>query len=232
MQKQSKKKNGSQLYIGVCCYGGVRPEFMASMIQLCRKNTGAQINLLQGESLVCRARNRIVKRFLETDCEGLLQIDTDISFDPESMLRMVESGLDVVGGMYALKTIRRQWCLNALLEKKFERGPEGLTPVSTIGTGMLYIKRVVFEKMIASGMVEEYPPDDTDQPGRYFDFFKAGVAFDVNHKRKRYMSEDWYFCQMARQAGFEVYADTRNVGVHFGNISYPMPEGAEELWKK
>jgi hypothetical protein len=175
---------------------------------------------------VSRARNKIAGAFLKSGHEYLLQIDTDIAFDPEKMWGMANRRLDVVGGAYALKCKERKWCLNALKEKKFQPDKTGLAEVKYVGTGMLCVRRNVFERLIELKMADEYCTDDNEKDACLHDFFKVGVEMDLNERRRRYLSEDWYFCEMARRAGFQIFADTSNTGAHYGQIIFPLDSKA------
>jgi hypothetical protein len=57
------------------------------------------------ESLVTRARNRIVANFLATTCSHLLFVDADIGFTAKDVDALVRGGFDVVGGVYPMKNI-------------------------------------------------------------------------------------------------------------------------------
>ena len=59
-----------------------------------------------GDSLITRARNRLVNRFLgRPGLSHLLFIDADIGFSPDQAFRLLASGHSVVGGVYPLKNI-------------------------------------------------------------------------------------------------------------------------------
>lgn len=229
MKKTIKKSCSSKprVFVGLCCYGGVHPQFMISLIKFLAL-AGGHMHVVGGDSLVSRARNKVVGAFLRSDRDVLLQIDTDIAFDPKKMWEMVCRGLDVVGGLYALKQEKLFWCLNSLSNVKFQSGKDGLCEVKYIGTGMLCVRRNVFERLIELKMAEEFvtDADEKDRHGEVLhDFFKVGVEVDTDLKKRRYLSEDWYFCEMAKRAGFQVFADANNTGEHYGQIIYPLNKG-------
>jgi len=226
MKKKSVVKagvdaSGGRVFVGLCCYGGVHPNFMMSLLQFMNSRGASHLHIIRGDSLVSRARNRIAAEFMRSDCDTLLQIDTDIAFDHHKMIKMLQRGLPIVGGMYALKQRdKTEWCMNVLAGKKDRR--DGTTEVRYIGTGLLAVKREVFEAMIEADPSLEYEPDDNEKKLKLWDFFRVGVVDDDRLGRRRYLSEDWFFCEAARKLGYKIFADRANVGKHYGEISFPL----------
>lgn len=74
-----------------------------------------------GDGIV-RARNRAVEFFLRHPVKPthLMCIDDDLEFDPQDVVTMIESGLDVVGGVYPYKRI--DW------HKVYRMAREGVPP--------------------------------------------------------------------------------------------------------
>jgi hypothetical protein len=124
------------------------------------------------------------------------------------------------------KTIPYAPVLNSVL------GQEGeLFVVKEAGTGFMMIKRSVLGAFRAMWPEHDYQADGDEQQGTYHDWFRVGV------KDKRYLSEDYYFCQLAAELGIKTYMDTSFMTEHIGKMSYPMPEdkflnGASELMKR
>jgi len=46
-----------------------------------------------------------------------------------------------------------------------------------------------------------------------------------------YLSEDWLFCDMARRAGFNVFADTHVLLNHVGQVTFPLQSQVAQLQK-
>ena len=67
-----------------------------------------QVMMQRGESLITRARNNCVAKFLENkEWTHLFWIDSDIGFSPDSFYRLLLADKDVVAGVYPLK--RENW---------------------------------------------------------------------------------------------------------------------------
>jgi len=59
------------------------------------------IGSICGCSVVSRARNLLVRDFLDSDATELLFIDSDINFEPEDILRLMAWGTDTRKGIVA-----------------------------------------------------------------------------------------------------------------------------------
>jgi len=58
------------------------------------------------ESLIARARNAAAASFLnQADCDYMMFIDSDISFEPDSFFSLLKADKDVVSGLYPKKYI-------------------------------------------------------------------------------------------------------------------------------
>ena len=173
-----------------------------------------------GEGFVGRSRNQIVSKFLETDFDELLMIDSDIIYTPENVDRIASHDVGIVAAFYPKKAPGKTvWVAN----RTSEGGPlstgadeRGLVKVETIGTGFMKIQRHVLEKMRDSGLATRYIVDGTDIVE--YEFF----PFRVVNGRLR--SEDWAFCDNAHELGFTVFGDTQCVVRHMGTCMYPLPE--------
>ena len=218
------------LSLAIPVYGGVDPHFYSSMLALTsrRGERDYRIHLppaLVGESLVCRARNRLACDFLASDATHLLFIDSDLIFSPEHVDRIAAHaarGVPIVAGLYPKKQRALGWVCN-VLEPCPEPDEHDLQPVKYAGTGFLCIAREVFEAMMAAYPEARYDPDDGDAWDRdLWEFFPVGIRECPETGRRRLLSEDWWFCQRARDLGYEVMMDTRIVLKHVGQFIYPF----------
>lgn len=95
---------------------------------------------------------------------------------------------------------------------------QGFVQVERIATGMMLIKRKVFEEMMEKHPDWHYIPNtistkqevDRLSPFNYA-FFDCKVD-----EHKQYLSEDWYFCSECKKLGGEVWADITMPLAHGG----------------
>jgi len=103
------KINNPKLYILTPCYGGLchvnYTICLMNTIHLFKQlNFPIQIEFCKNDSLVSRARNNLIARAL-TDSKSThyMFIDSDITWDPLDILKLILSDKELIGGIYPLK---------------------------------------------------------------------------------------------------------------------------------
>ncbi len=202
-----------------------------------------QVFILQGESLITRARNQCVAQFLTNpEWTHLFWIDSDIGFSNQAAFRLLLSGHDIAAGVYPLKHVQwppqnvssqatREHFENSLarypvncetsadgskVELRVE--PDGFTEVSEAPTGFMAIARGVFERLIAAYPERRYVPDTpgvVDQ-GLHYRFFDTMV----DPTSLRYLSEDYGFCRLWAELGGRIHLDACSNLSHWGSKVY------------
>ena len=213
----------TKVHIAMPCYGGMLTEstFM-SFIKWA--NTARQLNIdwtletMVNESLISRARNTLSAKFLHMDdATHLMFIDADIGWEPWHLLVLLNRDVDVIGGLYPMKTMPIKWVVNGF--EGAEEGPDGFQEVSKAGTGFLLIKKHVFEKLNSHPAVKQYKNDIGLDP-IYDQYLKT--YFDTAVRQNRYYSEDWTFCENWRDLGGQIYMDKRILLRHSGSYVFCM----------
>ena len=189
---------------------------------------------LFNESLITRARNYLADEFMRSDYTHLMFIDSDIGFDPTDVLALAaiadpNSDKEIVCGPYPKKAIAWEKIKKAVDKGFADDNPAVLekyvgdyvfNPVSGSGdiridqpaevleggTGFMMIQRSAFEKYAEAYPEFSYKPDHVRTA--HFDGSREIMAyFDcvIDPESKRYLSEDYMFCQWARKAGIKVW---------------------------
>lgn len=214
-----------KVFLALPVYGGYHPHFVHSLLPLmAHRPCEMMVVPCVGDSLVARARNRLAARFLASDCTHLLFLDTDLIFSLDHIRRLISHEEPIVAGLYPKKQRELGWVCNVL--PGVPEQADGLQEVLYAGTGCLLIAREVLEEMVSRRPEIEYDPDDGDEPGLKWDFFSTGVI-QGEDGRRRYLSEDWSFCEVARQLGYRVMMDTQVILKHCGEIVYPLQDISE-----
>lgn len=216
-------------------HGDLRVEFVAQLMKIngdsCPGHT-FMIQFVNGDG-VARARNNIVKIFLDSPCDEIVFWDADIDGTPEHLARLLSHDLDVVGGLYPIKEKKLRWVATAIEGE--EADPKtGLQKVLEVGTGFQRIRRQVIQDVW-----DAYPEDEYFDDGKTYtnekdslrhDIFKMGVVHDplFGIPKRRYLSEDYYSQYLFRKLGYDIYADCFIQLKHIGQAVYPieMPEKA------
>jgi len=213
----------TKVHIAMPCYGGMLTEstFM-SFIKWA--NTARQLGIdwtletMVNESLISRARNTLTAKFLEQEgATHLMFIDADIGWEPWHLLVLLNRDVDVIGGLYPMKTMPIKWVVNGF--EGAEEGADGFQEVSKAGTGFLLMKRHVFEKLKTHPAVKPYKNDIGLDP-KYDQHLKT--YFDTAVRQNRYYSEDWTFCENWRDIAGKVYVDKRILLRHSGSYVFCM----------
>ena len=221
----------TKVHIAMPCYGGMLTEstFM-SFIKWA--NTARQLGIdwtletMVNESLISRARNTLTAKFLDMpDATHLFFVDADIGWEPWHLLVLLNRDVDVIGGLYPMKTMPIKWVVNGF--EGAEEGTDGLQEVSKAGTGFLLMKKHVFEKLKSHPAVKQYKNDIGLDP-KYDQHLKT--YFDTAVRQNRYYSEDWTFCENWRDIGGKIWMDKRVLLRHSGSYVF-CQENQEHLMR-
>jgi hypothetical protein len=230
-----------KIFLSTPCYGGLCLEkYMKSIIQLqmllMREGIQLMLDTTENESLVHRARNVSIGRFMQkTDADFFMFIDADVEFDAHSVLRLLNSGHEVSVAVYPKKVVMWDQAREAA-EKGDERNMALLSSslVANIGaskrsvvngfvevldgpTGFMMISREALIKMH-----EQYPELTCKNDHQNRDFEEYCAIFDcmIDPDSKRYLSEDYAFCRRWQQIGGKIYADCNTTLGHVGNLPF------------
>lgn len=226
IQVNTERLKQSRVHFCIPCYGGMITE-QTFMSFVKWGNTARQLGIewaietMNNESLISRGRNTLTAKFLNNkESTHLMFIDADIGWEPWHVLSMLDRDVDIIGGLYPMKTMPIKWVVNGF--EGAEERENGLQEVSKTGTGFMLIKRQVFEDMKAHPAVKPYKSDiglapELDQYMRTY--------FDTAVRENRYYSEDWTFCENWRDLGGKIWVDKRVMLRHTG--SYVFDQNAQ-----
>ncbi|MFT4277612.1 MAG: hypothetical protein QM576_14770 [Rhodopseudomonas sp.] len=232
-----------QLVVATPCFGGqLSTIYAASIFALQRavrgmSNLELKIHLRDGDALITRARANLVTLFLDDPtATHLLFIDADIGFQPEQVFRLIESGADIVAGVYPIKRVNwdkarraiqagRDNVAAASLDYVLELDDpdrvsvvNGFTRVRYAGTGFLMIRRHVLETMCRhpdyAGLqfFREHSHDTLVGSPNRFALFECMI----DPATGTYLSEDFSFCKRWTDIGGEIWADIQSALDHVG----------------
>jgi|TARA_R100000388_G_scaffold91718_1_gene73991 hypothetical protein len=237
------KKTGDSLFVATPVHSGCDLHYMKSCLDLQKECLLHNVNItfqIMQSSLVTQGRNLCVDAFLQTDHKQFLFIDSDIAFSPRSVFRLYDSPHDVTVIPYPMKSFNRN-----KFDMDYKKRPDddprsmglifpielmdndsvtidkGFLQIKRGPTGMMMIKREVFEKMM-----KEYPEKKIKQQtminGKleekkyFYNFFDSWH----NPEDKTYTGEDFYFCKLWTDIGGKIHAICDEHIEHFGMHSY------------
>jgi hypothetical protein len=187
-------------------------------------------NIIANESLITRARNFAASNFLTLEKPThLIFIDVDQGFNAEEILVLLNHQKDVIVAPVPLKTIPLTYNVNPLLGETIDP-TTGLLKLARGGTGCMIIKKEVLENLKKHPEVYQYENDikfNNDGVAiaqeHLYTFFNTGVIQD-EQGRKRFMSEDYDFCEKVKDQGVDIWCDTRLTLTHMGTYNYSAAE--------
>jgi hypothetical protein len=194
-----------------------------------------QFYFLFNESLITRARNYCCDEFMRSNSQHLMFIDADIGFNPQDVIAMMAlqaqepEKYNIIGGPYPKKCISWEKIKAAVdkgvadddanvLEKfvgDFVFNPKGgqqsiaisePCEVLEIGTGFMMVEKNAMKKFQDTYPQYMYKPDHVRT--EHFDGSREIMMFfqaEVDPVSKRYLSEDYWFCQKAQQADIRTW---------------------------
>lgn len=142
----------SSSHVVVCIPSGemVHADFMLSVLNLVQqaRGDGHRISVVNSKSSIgAEGRSFAVDAALEAQADWLMFLDSDMTFPPSTISRLLAHGKPIVGATYP----RRGWPL-AFIGTRLDGGTFTLTDpplveAARIPTGCLLIQATVFEKL-------------------------------------------------------------------------------------
>ena len=244
MPNPSEHPGRRSVFLATPAFGGLASIlFFKSLLDLqpacAARGVGLHIELTGGDALITRARSVMATHFLEeTDHTHLMFVDADIGFRPEQLFRLLDTGKDLVGGVYPLKRVLWDKVPAAVrsglkdiqaaslgyvvsflpaADQSVELDDDGFGRVASVGTGFMLISRAVLQRLKAAHPELRCRVSDTTGPAR-----DATLFFDtmIDPDTGEHLSEDYAFCRRWRGVGGEVFADFKSRLTHVGHAAY------------
>lgn len=214
MKAQRTIKPNATVMIGTPTYTGeVVADYVRSILHaqmLCASHRiQIALNVADRYSLVQYARNRIAQDFLDQkEFTHLFWIDADLGFDARAIPRMIQSGKDVVGGAYPVKSMPMYFPVE--LTGHTDRGLQAAT---VIPTGFLCVSRKAMEAIAETVPTFTHFHEGREIPTKHiFDL----ILDDNKDGHKVLLGEDVVLCRRLLEAGFELWIDPAIDFVHVG----------------
>jgi hypothetical protein len=231
--REKKLFIATPMYGGQC--HGSYTKAIADLMTLCTKyGVEAKLFFIFNESLVQRARNYLTDEFVRSGYDLMMFIDSDIHFDAQDIFVMMHyaierDDMDVICGPYPKKAISWEKIKSAVDKGYADTNLNNLeefvgdfvfnpsdnqtsfrvdepVEVKESGTGFMMIKRNALEKFDKAFPMQSYKPDHArtvnfDGSREIMAYFDCVICPDT----KRYLSEDYMFCQWMRKAGGKIW---------------------------
>lgn len=227
---------GARLMVGTPMHDGQACAlYIAALCALTRlcllQGVALRTCFLTMDSAISRARSRIVREFLDSDCDHLLFVDADVGFDAADALALLalargDGPFDVVAAAHPRKHIdwqRVATCAQAPreadtlrsaglsfawnpLDAPVDAGPGEPIEVAEAGTGFMLIRRQVFARLDQAHPELAFETDlDIDPSTGQSRAMRLYFASAIDPVTRRYRSGDYAFSQRTRAAGGRIW---------------------------
>jgi hypothetical protein len=164
------------------------------------------------DSLIQRSRNSLVKLALEQGFDDLIFIDSDVEWDPEWILKLLEYPEPVVGGVLVRKSDETEGYTVKITNKPIVwNSRNDLIEVDAVGTGFLKLSKFALQTIWDHS---EIYYDDSGVENR--------MIFDIQIRQsdRELISEDYVFCEKWKSLGYRVWVDPTITCNHIGVKKY------------
>jgi hypothetical protein len=212
------------VYIAMPCYDSVKINTMLSVVRLVQQlsKSGIKVGINTMKSpLIHQARNYLASVFLTTEYHYLLFIDSDVEFEPESVMRMLVAKKRIVCTPYRVKAPqldKQIYTVEFKDPKNIPILPGGLVELEAGPTGLMLIERTVFERIIKNHPELKIKNKATPTADKSHEFYYNFFDFGFNEGYS--IGEDISFCRLARENDFKIYANTESTTTHHGSYAW------------
>ena len=201
-----------KVLIGVAHTQTVYADFMWSLMSVMgQAPAGTEILPIGSKTLIDAARNQIAITAIDSRFTHVLFLDSDQTFMPDALNKLLSRDKDVISGIYPQRTFFLHPVIYAKgVDKESDRAgykhiiswdiKGGPFEIDMCGAGCLLIKTSVLQKI--------------GEP-----FFSSGV-----NSEGQYKGEDVYFCEKVKNAGYKLYADPTVTCGHLDTIEFTIEQ--------
>ncbi len=188
---------------------------LVASLELCWR-LGVKVDYwtLSGDAYVDHAKNTLLTRFYKsTDFTHLLLIDSDEAWNADSIIRMLDRNVELIGGAYPLKNHPERWGVKVnTVDGGFPAvdPATGLISASLIPGGFMLISREAISRFVSFYPGLKYEDDSVGGDEIAIDFF------DCPRVNGRRWGEDFTFCQRFLAAGGKIWLEPNIDFSHYG----------------
>lgn len=172
---------------------GLKPKCLQSVLEMLAYKPYDYEILVSTEGFTT-AENRtwLTAQLVKKGCTHILFLDDDMVYERDTLERLLRHDKDLVGAKYANRRGDGE-----VVEYLEDKNALNLFKVKALGGGCVLIKAEVFHKV--------------EQPWFWYEILPSGAVS---------MSNDWYFCKKATEAGYDIWCDPTLMPGHLGEKTF------------
>jgi hypothetical protein len=170
-------------------------------------------------------RERLVRKFLKSKCHFFLFIDADTVFTPQDVLALLSADLPMVSGIYRYRIeVKKGIPIHSFRNTEgnpvdLREGADEIQECAFVPTGMLMIRRDVFEQLYAKHeFIFDQGFRDTS------DFRKLFGDTGEDEVQSYFEGEDVHLSKIWREMGGKIFVNTSVRVDHIGEKVYKIDE--------
>jgi len=159
----------------------------------------------------------------------LIFLDSDIVFRPIDLKQLsddLHEGYDLIAGCYPTRSgtqLASHWW-----DDTPPQGELGIYEAQFISTGFFGISKRLLKGMVEKLKLPILHPNDVGRSYPFFEDHRGWIGKpDASGSKDIWISEDWDFCEKAREVGVKSYLDTRIQLQHQGTKVVGMQDIAD-----
>lgn len=199
-----------KVFVGTLVYDGKVPcEVLTCMLNesTIANSLGIELrfNFIPSCSHAAMGRNQLVRDFLESDCDKLFWLDSDVTWNPGDLLKITQMPYHVVGGAYRYKCEEEKYPVNFPINKELWANEHGLLEVQDLPGGFLAVSREAYNRIAMA------------HPDRMYDHYgkPAFCFYQFAFQDGKFYGEDTLFCKEWRDLGESIYLDPELTLTHW-----------------
>lgn len=191
--------------VGIATSGQIRTGTVASLIAGIASTANVEFGVMFKEgAYVDQNRNYLAEKAVAGAFSHLLFIDEDMAFPKDAITKLLAQDKDIISVYYnkrefPLTTVVKEIDENGNLRNGEYERPKEASKVWAVGMGLTLIRTGVFGKV----------------PKPWFQYGVIKLAGDG--PKDNFVGEDFYFCEKAHAAGFDVWVEPT---IAMGHIGY------------
>lgn len=198
-----------KVLIGTPCYDGkVDCWFANSLFETVKEAQKRDIHVhaiyVSYDSLIQRARNRLIKLALNGGYDDLFFIDSDCEWESEWFFRLLDRPEPIVGAALIKKGDKEGYTVRITDKNLKYTEDKKLIQVDGVGTGFMKVSRFAFEKIWEISDPYDYEGEE------------HRMVFDVKVENGELISEDYMFGYKWQKLGYRVWIDPTITINHVG----------------
>jgi glycosyltransferase involved in cell wall biosynthesis len=199
-------------------------------------------------ALIPLSRNRAAEKAVDAESKHLLFVDSDMVFEDDALLRLLKHDRDIISGLCCMRAPPYTPVVKRRLLDGNYRVVEGLekgrfySDIDGVGAAFLLIKTKVFEALYQPyfatapiNLVQDYHELLDQVRVLKKSYCDTGITaknradeilrlHDNKPKNRSMTGEDYYFCERAKEAGFDICVDASVVIGHIGEQAYTITD--------